>query len=347
MGAAFVLLALLGLVIFEDPTTPPILDDKGEPIESSIARFEWINLNGSRQWLQLRGRDTSLPLLIVIHGGPGAPEAEAFRAFNAELENHFLTVNWHQRGAGRSYAEGAGLEGATIHTLYEDLEVLVDLLTTRFGQDKVFIIGHSWGSYLGLRFTYEHGDKVAAYVGTGQIVDIEESERRGCAFIAERARALGDAAALEEIESACVFPYTQERIFTQRQYVSEYGGAFAGDLSFVDFLWRIYRTDEATLWTFWELATGALNSMDVLWAEVESLNVRQWRSFDAPVYFALGRHDQQVSATLGAEYFQTLDAPCKHLKWFENSAHSPQFEEAEAFNRFMVETVKPGSFCTP
>lgn len=337
----------LTIGFMEDVSTPPFLDEDGNRVPGSLATMEWQDIGGIPQWTLLRARDISQPILIVLHGGPGAIEAEAYRAYNAELEDHFLVVHWHQRGAGWTLDRDSDGSDINSERIYQDLEELVELMKTRFGRDKVFLAGHSWGSIIGLRYTYEHPENVAAYVGIGQVQNLKESEKLGCGFILEKAQAEQDADAVAEINKACAFvsddtkPYDMEQMFVQRGYLNQYGGAFHGPMGMTDMLYDVLtKTDEGTLSVLLRMAEGSLDSADRMWPELMAFDAAQWTEFKAPIFFALGRHDFQVNASLAADYFETLNAPCKHLEWFENSAHSPLFEEAETFNHFMINTVK-------
>lgn len=348
IGLGLVTLALVLVVGFmDDVSTPPFVDKDGKPVPGFLAAIEWQDIGGIPQWTLLRARDTSQPILIVLHGGPGAIEAEAYRAYNAELEDHFLVVHWHQRGAGWTLDRTSDGSDINSERIYQDLEELVARMKTRFGREKVYLAGHSWGSILGLRYTYEHPENVAAYVGIGQVQNLKESEKRGCAFILEKAQAEQNAEAVGEINKACAFvndptkPYDMEQMLVQRSYLTEYGGAFHGPMGMTDMLYDILsQTDEGTLSLILRMAEGSLDSAQRMWPELMAFDATPWTDFDAPIFFALGRHDYQVNAAMAAQYFETLKAPCKHLEWFENSAHSPLFEEADAFNHFMISTVK-------
>ena len=330
-------------VALDQPTTPPFLDETGRPIEGSVASIERLGLGGHPQWVLTRGRSAANPLLIVLHGGPGMPEAELFRAYNSELENHFLVVHWHQRGAGWSYGSEELVRTLTIDQIYADLEELIDVMRRRHGQGKVFVLGHSWGSYLGIRYVAEHPDKVIAYVGVGQVSNMLESEKRSCDFVRAQATAAGDEAALADLEDLCALPVPADKMMRQRAYVSEYGGDLK-TLSMGDLVWAALGTDEGSPGLFPVAFRGALESTETLWPELMKVNLFEtYRHFDVPVYFVLGRADRQVPSDLGAEYWETIEAPCKALIWFDDSAHSPPFEEPERFNDLMIQRVKAGA----
>ena len=149
--------------------TPPFRGPKGEPVRGSIAEIKYLRLGGHDQWVMIRGESVANPPLILLHGGPGFTEMRLFRHFNAPLEKTFTVVNWDQRGAGKSFDRKLRSSSMTVEQLIADLNELVDLVCKRVGTDKVAIFGHSWGSALGVLYAARFPEKVAAYVGCGQI----------------------------------------------------------------------------------------------------------------------------------------------------------------------------------
>jgi proline iminopeptidase len=124
--------------------------------------------------------------------------------------------------------------------------------------------------------------------------------------------------------------------------VERFGGAFHGNLSTGKLMWAVLSTDEANLIDLVKFGQGNLFSLTQLEGETSQLNLSaHYRSFDVPIFFLLGRYDWHVPAVLAEQYFETIDAPCKRLVWFEQSAHNPLFEEPEQFNTVMIAEVLP------
>ena len=157
-------------------STPPFQGPNGEIVPGSIAEIRYLHLGGLEQWVMIRGENTENPLLITLHGGPGFPETRLFRTFNAPLEKAFTVVYWEQRGTGKSFDPKIPKSSMTVEQFIADLDELVEVLRGRFGKDKVAIYGHSWGSALGVLYASRFPDKVAAYVGAGQVGDWPASE---------------------------------------------------------------------------------------------------------------------------------------------------------------------------
>jgi pimeloyl-ACP methyl ester carboxylesterase len=161
-------LALAGLVIvlylwFTAGRTPPIHGPH------SIASLECVRIGGVDQYVLIRGSDSSLPILLFLHGGPGMPAMYLAHAFQRELEKEFVVVQWDRRGAGKSYREDIS-NTLTTEQLVADTIELTNMLHARFHRDKVYLVGHSWGTYLGMLVIARHPELYRAYVGIGQLV---------------------------------------------------------------------------------------------------------------------------------------------------------------------------------
>lgn len=145
------LLALLALLVgylwLNSPgTTAPITDAAGKPLPNSIATLEAIDLNGAKQWICIRGHDRRKPVLLFLHGGPGLPELPLLTG--SLLEKQFVLVNWEQRGAGKSYNSRVFDRTFTVETLVNDAVQLSRYLARRFGQSRIYLMGHSYGTFL-------------------------------------------------------------------------------------------------------------------------------------------------------------------------------------------------------
>ena len=321
--------------------TRPFRAPDGTILPGSIATMEYATIGGTRQRLWFRGRDRHAPALILLHAGPGVSEAPMFRHYDGDLEQHFLVVYWEQRGAGRSYAPDIPPQSMTVAQFLRDLDEVVELVRHRFGHDTVVLVGHSWGTVLGTIYAYEHPEKVAVYVGVGQLVDVRESARVSYEFALAQAEQRGDARAARDLRAIGPEPRTVDEVVAAREWVEHFGGAFYGKLSMGDLIRTVLLSDESGLLDLWYLRQGSRFSIEHLWPELSELDLRGYRSFTVPVFFLLGRHDWQMPAPLTADYFETIDAPCKRLVWFEQSAHYPPFEEPQKFERVLIEQVLP------
>lgn len=321
--------------------TPPVRGPNGEILPRSIAEIGYRRLGGLDQWVMIRGENVANPLLVLLHGGPGFPEMRFFRCFNAPLERDFTVVYWEQRGTDKSFDHKIPKSSMTVERFIADLNELVDAMRKRFGKDKVAIYGHSWGSALGVLYAARFPDKVAAYVGAGQIGDWPASEVICYEFTLTEAERRRNRKALRELRAIGPPPHTARRVMVQRKWLTRFVGMVRG-MS----MWRLSRIiiggPESSVLDLPNILRGTLFSTYAMWDEVSALNlVKAAPVLAMPVFFFIGRHDHVIAPETSVAYFDMLSAPSKKLVWFEESAHAPPFEEPPKFNAAMVELVRP------
>ncbi len=293
---------------------------------------------GAQLYVEVRGDDRRAPVLIWLHGGPGAPERPLFRYFNSALEHDFTVVNWDQRGTARSFDARADPVHLTVDQHVEDLDVVVAHVRRALGRDRVFIVGHSWGGTLGLLYAHAHPEHVAGIVAVAPDVAPAEAQRRQYAFVSSEAARLDDLRALRRLETLGSAPYRSAKALLAVDGLAErYGAVFHRR---PHQFWILFSGMARGLVRPWELpryfqANSA--SLQAMNAELLDLDLRTTvPSVEVPVVFMLGRFDRHVDATLASSYYDELKAPSKRLVWFEDSAHNPPFEEAAAFNAAVV-----------
>ena len=329
--------------------TEIIADMRRIVTSDGIERLEAIEINGIRQWISIRGTNARNPVLLMIHGGPGWVSMPTSWYFQRGWEEYFTVVQWDQRGAGKTYLEYAPEEVAPTLTeaqIVDDAEALVGWLRAEFGQEKIFVLGHSWGSQVGLQLASRRPEWLHAYVGVGQVIHTPESERRGWAFAHGEALKAGNKEAIEALEA--IAPYAQagsaipmEHLDVQRRWLNFYGGMVHGrtggdaESAAIKLAPEYSDRDVANVWKANSFSMAHLMP-SILGADLRSLD-----SFNCPVVLFLGRHDHNVSSTVAAEWFQSVSAPGKELVWFENSAHEMFNEEPGRFLVSLVQVVRP------
>ncbi len=326
-------------------STPAFRDVDGAVVKGSIAEMQRIRLGGVDQSIVIRGRDSSAPILIWLHGGPGQDETGMWRHYNAALEDHFLVVYWTQRGTGRSFDDNISPASMRLGQFVADLDGLIAMLKTRFHRDKVVLSGHSWGTSIGVAYAQAHPGNVAALVATGQVVSAVEGERRSYKFTMDEARRRGNQAAIKELIAIGPPPYPIAALLRQRDWLDKFGGAWRTPHSLASLMLTSFRAHEVTIWDGLTFQPGQKFSQDLLAGDIARVDwLHSATHFQMPVFMAAGRHDHNTDATLQKLYFDRLEAPYKQFKWFANSAHSPMFEEPALFNAFMIDEVRPRIF---
>jgi pimeloyl-ACP methyl ester carboxylesterase len=277
----------------------------------------------------------------MLHGGPGLSETALFRHYNAALEQDFTVVYWDQRGAGKSYSRAIVPATMTLEQFITDLDDLVNALRVKLGHRKVVLFGHSWGAALGGLYASRYPDKVAAYVGCGQIGDWPAGEASSYAFAVAQAERMGNEKVLAKLRGIGPPPYSSKAVFTERTCLSRLEGQMTLP-TLLEMARIACEGPERSVVDLPNLVRGFVWSMKAMWPEVSRLNLLQLAPvLQVPVFFFLGRRDHWVPAETSVAYFDTLTAPSKRLLWFEESGHEAFVDEPEKFNRAMIELVRP------
>jgi pimeloyl-ACP methyl ester carboxylesterase len=323
--------------------TKPILDEQGRTVEGSIATLEPITLGGARQWVLVRGRSADGPLLLKLHGGPGQAEM-ATVGLNGRLEADFVVVEWDQRGAGKSGPSVQPTAGMNIGQLVADTIELTEHLLQRFGKRQLIIVGHSWGSILGLMAVHRRPDLYSAFVSTGLIANYSEGQQVAYRFLLEESKRRNAEKALADLSSLGP-PYAGADGMAKWQrcarWLGEFGAVWHSSEKFDRVGWMVSAVEYS-----WpeklRFNRAAARCFDLLYAELMSVNlIEAIPRVHVPVFFVEGRYDQLAPVDVARRYFTSLAAPTKEWVLFENSAHFPQWEERDRFHKVLVNTVLP------
>ena len=327
---------------------PMIADMQRVVTPDGVQTLERVELGGIEQWIAVRGTDIDNPILIYVHGGPGAIELGRSWPWQRAVEDYFTVVQWDQRGAGKT-ARLNGVEATrptlTRARMADDLVELIDLLQARYGDRKLVVLGHSWGNVIALDAAMKRPDAIAAYVGLSPLLSWEANERAGYERLLEIARERGDAAALAELEAMAPYPgdglLTSERLGAQRAWVQRYGGLAAyrdnGDF----FLKAARLSPDYDLTDRQAIDAGGLASVETLLPELAQVDFSALNRTPFPVLMFVGRHDITTPPEVTEAWLNALDAPSKRLVWFEHSAHLAPHEEPGRFLMALVEHVRP------
>lgn len=302
---------------------------------NGIERLEKVRIGRIDQWVAIRGTDHRNPVLLMLHGGPGFVSMPTSWYFQRGWEEYFTVIQWDQRGAGKTYVENDPATIASTMTqerMIADAEEMIAWARREFGKDKIFVLGHSWGSFLGLTIAQRHPEWLHAYIGMGQITDVPQSERRGWRFAMEKAHETGNREAVHELESIAPYaedgkPIALDDMGIQRKWLNAFGGAVYGRTGFEAEAGAISLSPEYTDEDVKSVWAGNEFSEGKLLAGVLAIDLSNVTKLDCPVILFNGRHDYNVSSSTAAEWFQRLQAPSKTLVWFENSAHEVMNEE--------------------
>lgn len=307
-----------------------------------------LHVGGIDQWVYVRGQDKANPIILFVHGGPGAPYSPVMWEFQRPLEEYFTVVNWDQRGAGKTYLTvNPGSIANTIHIsqYVSDAIEVAEAIRHKYGARKLILMGHSWGTVVGMKAALARPDLFYAYVGIGQVINTRTNEKLSFEYGLEQAKKANNTEAVKELESIAPYPgttpITRERIIIARKWPQYFGGlsAFRSDSKYYfdgPSLSPDYDPKEVA-----SIDQGNVFALAKLLPEFLDVDFTGVKAFPIPVLMFMGRHDYTTPSEPTAAWLQAVHAPYKQGVWFENSAHMIPWEEPGKTLLSLVTYVKP------
>ena len=335
------LIAFAGLVA-RPASTDPVPGPDGKPLAGSIAELTRVDIGGHDLGLMIRGNSTDNPVLLFLAGGPGGSELGAMRRHLQVLEQDFVVVTWDQRGSGRSYSEvdpPLTLQGAVSDTIE-----VTNYLRQRFDQDKVYLLGQSWGTILGVLAAHAQPGLYRAFIGTGQMVSPRETDRIIYRDTLAWARDSGNDAVVETLTRIGPPPF--ENVLDYEPALSHEHEVYPYDHSQnsegVGGFSENIVVEEYSLVDKVHAFAGFLDTFSVLYPQLQDIDFRRdVTRLDIPVYLLQGRHEAAGRSQLADEWFSMLTAPDKQKSTLDTSGHRPLFEQPEEFAEIMTTVVLP------
>ena len=298
--------------------TPPIIGPDGATPPNSIASLEKVSLNGSEQWITIRGQDTDNPVLLNL--GMGGPGGGGFiqRSTLEPLEEHFTVVSWDEPGTGKSYG-AVPFDELDRERYVADATALTDLLRERFGQERIYLYGVSWSSIVGIWLVQEHPDRYHAFISSGQMVNTTENDRMGYELAVRHLQEQGQTRRAERLLRNGPPPYLGENVVFRYVAFLDVLNEIMGSprlsviVPIAPFLAPEYGYVDKVNHT-----VGMVRSFNAVYPQLEDLDfAEQAPVLEVPVYFFVGRNDVNAMASLVEEYHAALEAPRKELIWLE------------------------------
>jgi pimeloyl-ACP methyl ester carboxylesterase len=308
-----------------------LMDPRGERIALEVDGMERIKLNGTRQWIYLAGAEKDNPILLWLDGGPGGSELGTVRHYLGDLHKSFTVVCWDQRGTGKSRRTSASLAPAKVEKYVEDVLELSRLLIKRFGTEKIYLVGHSWGSIIGAMAAASAPELYHAYVGVGQQVNSGENDRVGWEMVRRGAEAAGHSEVVRRLDKMGQPPYSKGGdYFYLFSRLYRYSPHPPGNSHF-DSTW-FFKASQHSFFDRIAVGIGLLDGVMRVYPQLADLDFeRDLRKIDCPVFIVAGKYDLTCVSSIAKRWFDSLEAPEKEFVWFENAGHNACYEEPERF----------------
>jgi len=325
---------------FEKPLTDMSGTNNGE---GTITK-EYVQINGARQGIIIESINKGNPLLLLLHGGPGFPIYPFVKAHSMRLEQFFDVCYWDQRGTGMSYNKKDVKKQLTVDQLVDDTIQVINYLRGKYSQDKVFLLAHSWGTYLGSLVASKKPELFHAYIGVGQIGSQKESENETYNFILDQAIEKNDQQAIKKIEKVTFNEnYYKDRSYgaIRAKYTNKYGGGFKRrGYSTIENLKHVFTCPNYTFIERMNIYRGSFYSYQSLSHVMATTNLIELvPTLNLPVFILQGLHDYQTTYTQANRFYESIETPQKKMYTFKHSAHTPFIEERERFNYIIENDV--------
>jgi pimeloyl-ACP methyl ester carboxylesterase len=341
------LILTLFLLAYSSGESKPYLDDTGELIPASISEKIHVNINGLKQGMIIKSKDSTHPVLLYLHGG--LPDYFLTKKYPTGLEDYFTVVWWERRGSGLSFDANVSPEAITQEQLLSDTKEVTNYLRKRFAQDKIYLMGRSGGTFIGIQAAAQTPELYYAYIAVAQMTDQLKSEQLAHAYMLEQFKNKGNKKMVQKLEATPVTiadgtpdAYLALRdkamhslgIGTTHDMNSIISGMFLPSLTCREYTLK----EKVNLWR-----AKARSGVSILWDTILSTDIaKEVPEINIPIYFFHGIYDYTVSYPLAKKYFEQIKAPVKGFYTFNNSAHSPIFEEPLLVREIIEKDVLKG-----
>lgn len=305
----------------------------------------FVDLGGEKQYVEMTGSSDQLPVLLFLHGGPGWPQNPQLRYFNADLTKEMILVSWDQPGCGKSFMQNPDPTNLSPESLVNDAHELTQWLKKKFNKRKIFLVGFSYGSVIGLKLAEKYPEDYLAYVGVDQIIDMQESWDVSMQWLKEQAQMKKDSATLNQLQlienkDTSVCATVLDCFMSKYQLLLNYEGVIydpeiskeieKAETMYDDY--KGYNWFDAFNYTASRMK-GAAFTTDISYIQ----------ELEIPVYFMAGRHDWNLPGIVAENHLRIMKAPEKKFIWFGKSGHEIPAEESEKFNQTIINIVKENS----
>jgi len=307
-----------------------------------ISELKEINVNGDRQFLLVEGQDKNKPFCLFLHGGPGSPfpYGVSARALYPEITDNCVAVYYDQRGSGKSFNKELSLTTMNLQQFTDDANVIVDYIRETYQQEKIFVIGQSFGTVIGTRLVAKYPEKFHAYMGISQLTNSSKGQELGYNWLKDEAIAKNDTKTLQLLKQLGKGPYLAEDEDLFSNLINQYKGMNYYDekidkVNVISLIKGAFTSPDYSLKDVYKTFIlgpqfSLIKSTELKKEIIETDFFDTVKQIDIPVYFIQGKYDKQTSYELAQQYYEVLDAPNgKQFITLDHSAHYPNALDAD------------------
>ena len=301
----------------------------------------YVDINGSRQWINIYGQDLDNPVLLYLHGGPGSSTSLYDYAFTRKWSDVYTVVTWDQRGCGKNY-DKSHLETITADIMMQDGKVMTEYLRDHLNVEKIILLGHSWGSYFGANLALAYPDYYEAFIGTGQFIDRDENEKR--LYEAALTWSENDPDGREMVEKWAPTGGAQDMdIVLRNNIMVRYGYGIMKDGTDYSFPKAVFFNPNFSLKGIMGFLKNQLDVYNNQYASFYASDGFQEMSllgrydYAIPFYNINGDLDYQTNYSLACEYFEQVKAPVKKMYVMKDATHGLLESRSEEVSGYLHE----------
>lgn len=296
-------------------------ESKSENISIKIDTLLTTEIGGIKQVVQIKTDDSNKPVLLFLSGGPGNSMINTADNFTNILKSKFTIVQWEQRDAGKTLELNASPTQPSVEQMKKDTYQVINFLTKELNQEKIYLLGSSWGNVLGFYIVENHPELLHSYFAVNPVISQLASEKELLKTL--KAHFKENPTASKELENVNIPFKTDEDLFYLRK-------------------WLFYKDGKEYV-TSDNFKNGFLKWSETwspVWNEVMDIDLpKTLKEVNCPIYFFVGKNDIQTSTKITEDYFEKLKAPLKDLFLFENSGHQIHHDEPEKFQNTIIQTL--------
>ena len=305
----------------------------------------FVELGGEKQYVEITGSSDHLPVLLFLHGGPGWPQNPQLRYFNSDLTKEVILVSWDQAGCGRSFMQNPNPRNLSPESLVNDAHDLTQWLKKKFNKRKIFLVGFSYGSVIGLKLAEKYPEDYHAYIGVAQVIDMQKSWDVSIQWLKEQAQMKNDTVSLSKLnliekKDTSVCATILDCFMSKYELLLKYEGVIydskiSKEIEKAEGLYDDYK--EYNWFDAFNFTASRMNG------EAFKTDISYIKNVKVPVYFIAGRHDWNLPGVVAENHLSQMKSSEKKFIWFEKSGHEVPAEESEKFNQTITKIVKEKS----
>lgn len=344
------LVALFVFLLIVSPGKPkPLTDQNKQPIKGSISEKLFLNIGGVQQGMFIRGKNVNNPVLLFVEGGPSFSEYFLVDKYPTGLEDYFTVCYWEERGGGISYTPQVTLESLNLEQFASDAIELANYLRGRFKKEKIYIMAHSGGTAFAIQASARFPQLFHSYIGVSQITRQAESEKLAYQYMIDQYSSGDNSKMVAEFKK---FPILENDSLLVPYFNSVLRDKAMHELG-IGTMHNMKSIIRGVFFPVWICKGYTLKEKFNIWYSKFSFISRSKLreqilnsdltvtvpKIEIPVYFFSGKYDLTVNYDLAKEYLKKIESPVKGFYTFDNSAHSPIFEEPGRFLEIIVKDV--------